>query len=79
MRKKLSLMDSVYANRGLTVRNGRLINQAPDGVSGISQAVDMKKALKKGEKISMIAEGVRMGKNLSEMDEMMMGGCSECD
>lgn len=79
MRKKLDLMDSIYANRGLTVRNGRLINQAPDGVSGIRQAVDMKKALKKGEKISMIAEGVRMGNNLSEMDEMMMGGCSDCD
>lgn len=80
MPKRLDLMNSIYANNnGLTVRNGRLINNAPDGISGIRQAADMRKALKKSEKISMIAEGVRMGKNLSEMDEMMMGGCSDCD
>jgi len=77
MRKKLDLMDSIYANRGLTVRNGRLINHAPDGVSGIRQAADMNKALKKGEKISMMAEAIRIGNNLSEMDEMMGG--SSCD
>jgi hypothetical protein len=74
--KKFDLSNSVY--NGLTVKNGRLINNRPDGVSGIRQAVDINKALKKSEKISMMAQAVRMGNNLSEMDEMM-GGCSECD
>lgn len=75
-KKKFDLSNSIY--NGLTMKNGRLVNNRPDGVSGIQQAVEMNKTLKRGQKISMMAEGIRMGEALSEMDEMMRGK-SSCD
>ena len=40
----------------LTVKNGRLINNRPNGITGIQQAAEIRKAMKKAEKIEMIAE-----------------------
>jgi hypothetical protein len=51
-----------------------LINNRPDGQSGIVQAAQARKAMKQAEKISIIARGNAMGEMLSEM-----GNCSECD
>ena len=48
---------------GLKVQNGRLINERPDGISGIQEAANIKKASKKMEKIKMISDGIK----LSEM------------
>jgi hypothetical protein len=62
--KKLDMRNSVY---GLTVSGGRLINNAPDGQTGIAQAAQIKKAIKRAEKISMISEGVRIGDMMSDM------------
>ena len=69
-----------YSNKkadfsGLTVRNGRLINNQPDGKTGIQQAAQIRKDLKNAKKISQIAKGVQLG----NMMEDMMEGCSECD
>lgn len=61
-----SLMDD-----GLTVKDGRLINNRPDGKNGIEKAAELRKALKKAEKIEMISEGVALG-NMKE--DMMQGG-----
>jgi hypothetical protein len=63
---------SIYADKydGLTVRNGRLVNNRPTGKTGIAQAVETKKALKRMEKVSMIAEGVRLGDLMSDAMEM---------
>lgn len=54
-------------NRGLSVKNGRLINERPCGISGIQEAVNIKKMKKRAEKISMIAEGNR----IAEINEIM--------
>lgn len=55
---------------GLTVRNGRLINDRPNGgVSGITAAAIARKELKKANKIEMYAEAVAMGNRMSEMSE----------
>lgn len=68
--KKLDMRNSVYSSpsyNGLTVKGGRLINNAPDGQTGISQAVQIKKSMKRADKISMISEGVRIGDMMSDM------------
>jgi hypothetical protein len=58
----------------LTVRNGRLINNRPDGQTGIAQAAEIRKSMKRAEKISIVAKGTAMGEMMSEMGE-----CSDCD
>jgi len=40
-----------------TIKNGRLINNAPPLESGISMAARLKKQMKRAEKVRMIAEG----------------------
>lgn len=70
-RGKLTMSNSVYSSpsySGLTVRGGRLINNAPDGQTGIARAAEFKKSMKRAEKISMISEGVRIGDMMSDMD-----------
>lgn len=43
---------------GLTVKDGMLINNRPDGVTGIKQACELKKMMKRAEKVSMYAEAM---------------------
>lgn len=58
---KLRMADSIYQQNGsgygLTVKDGMLINNRADGISGIRQMADMKKEFKRQEKIDMIAQG----------------------
>jgi len=62
MRKPLNLSNSVYQQQGsgmgLTVKDGMLINNRPDGVTGIKQACELKKMMKRAEKVSMYAEAM---------------------
>lgn len=44
-------------NEDYTIKDGRLINNAPQLESGISRAARMKKERKRAEKVRMIAEG----------------------
>ncbi len=41
---------------GLTMKNGRLINDRPCGVTGIQQALDLRKMMKREQKIEMMVE-----------------------
>lgn len=70
---KKDLSNSIYqqrgANFGLTVNGGMEINNRPDGITGIRQAADIKKATHRAEKVSRIAEGVFLGNIRSEMVE----------
>lgn len=70
---KKDLSNSIYqqrgANFGLTMNGGMEINNRPDGVTGIRQAADMKKAIKKAEKVQMMSEAVFLGNIRSEMME----------
>lgn len=68
--RKLSIDNSIY---GLTVKDGRLINDRPDGCTGIAQMAKLRKEAKREEKIGMIAEGYSRGEMMSEAREMMMG------
>ena len=70
---KKDLSNSIYqqrgANFGLTVNGGMEINNRPDGVTGIRQAAEVKKAMHNAEKVSRMAEAVYLGNIRSEMDE----------
>jgi hypothetical protein len=76
--KGLKLSDSIYAKSmmgsGLDVQGGRLINNRPCGVTGLAEAAAAKKAMKRMDKIDMIASGVSMGNMRSEMMESQFGG-----
>jgi len=41
---------------GLTVKDGRLINNRPDGVTLLQQAIEIKNAVKREKKVSMMEE-----------------------
>ena len=56
---------------GLTIKNGRLINNRPNGMTGIEEAARIKKAAKRARKMEEIAEGIRMAESMKEMNEMM--------
>jgi hypothetical protein len=64
MNKDPKISDMV---EGLYVKNGRLINGRPNGMSGIEQAANMKRIIDEDRKIKMIADGIEraeMRKNL---------------
>ena len=48
---------------GLYVRNGRLINDRPDGESGIARAASIKRSIKNDRKINRIAEGIQLAED----------------
>ena len=56
----------------LTVRNGRLINNRPNDVTGIQQAVRIKKEMTKAEKISMMSEAMYQAEMRADMMESLM-------
>jgi len=76
---KLKLSNSVYQSGyngggpGLTVRDGRLINDRPNSEMGIVQAANARRQMKIEKKINMQAEAYVRGERMSEMNEMMRG------
>lgn len=75
--KPLNLSNSIYQRNGskfgLDVNGGMLINNRPDGMTGIQKIAQVNKAMKKAEKISSMADAVAMGTMRTEMGEDMMG------
>jgi hypothetical protein len=55
----------------LTVKDGRLINNRPNSITGIQQAAQIKKDLKKAEKIQMYSEAVSIGVQKADAIEQM--------
>jgi len=45
---------------GLRVEKGRLINDRPNGVSGIEQAAMLRKAMRRAKKVDMMADGIEL-------------------
>jgi len=73
---KINLSNSIYQQKGsgygLTQKDGMLINNRPDGQTGIAQAAQIKKTMKRAEKIATYAEAVALG---SRMEDRMEGDC----
>jgi hypothetical protein len=57
----------------LTVRNGRLVNNRPNDVTGIQQAIQIKKDMKREKKISMMAEAIYRGEMMSDLEKQVVG------
>ena len=58
---------------GLTMKNGRLINDHPNSVTGIQKAIDIKRTLKKAEKLEMYSESVSLGIQRAGNDDNIRG------
>ena len=57
---------------GYTVKNGRLINLAPDGMTGIARASSMKRAVKNDRKVNQIAEAIEMAENKKNFRQLYL-------
>jgi hypothetical protein len=70
---KKDLSNSIYqqsgANFGLTVNGGMLINNRPDGQTGIQQAAEVKKAVKREEKINTMSQAFYRGEMMADLDK----------
>jgi hypothetical protein len=70
---KKDLSNSIYQQKGagfgLSMSGGMQINNRPDGMTGIAQIAQMKKAQHRAEKVDRMAEGVMLGNLRSEMLE----------
>ena len=61
-----------YVN-GLYVKDGRLVNARPTGISGIEEAANLRRATKRARKVEEIAEGIRIADEMKTMDDIMRG------
>ena len=77
IKQKLSIKNSIYqggyaGSDGLTVKNGRLINNRPCDETGIAQMAKARAEAKRQAKIDMIAEGYAKGEMMSEARESVI-------
>jgi hypothetical protein len=56
---------------GLTIKNGRLVNERPNGMTGIQQAANMKRIIDEDRKIKMIADGIERAESRKEFRELL--------
>ena len=75
MKIKFTPGNSIYQS-GLTVQNGRLINNAADGQMGIEQISNARREVKRQQKINMQTDAILRADDIKHMRDMM-GGC--CD
>jgi hypothetical protein len=54
---------------GLTVKDGRLINDRQDGLSGIAEANNLRNRKERADKVNMLADGIL----LAEAKKKMLG------
>ena len=51
---------------GLYIKNGRLINDRMDSMTGIQQAANMKRIIKEDRKIKRIADGIERAEDMKK-------------
>jgi hypothetical protein len=71
----LKMENSIYSKNysGLTVRNGRLINEQPNvGMAGVTAAALQRKAMRQEKKISMMEEAYVRAESKMDAMEMLM-------
>lgn len=65
------LSNSIYqqkgAGYGLSVSDGMLINDRPDGNTGIAKAANMKREMRRAEKISVYADAMSLAESRKNM------------
>jgi hypothetical protein len=56
-------------NKGLYVKDGRLINDRPNSMTGIQKAANMKRIIDEDRKIKMIADGIERAESNKMMND----------
>jgi len=56
---------------GLDIKNGRLINERPVGMTGIQQAANIKRIIKEDRKIKMIADGIQRAEAMEKFRDLL--------
>lgn len=56
---------------GLTVKDGRLVNERPVGMTGIQQAANIKRMVKEERKIKMIADGIQRAEAMENFRDLL--------
>ena len=56
---------------GLTVKDGRLVNERPVGMTGIQQAANIKRMVKDDRKIKMIADGIQRAEAMEKFRDLL--------
>jgi len=56
---------------GLDIKNGRLINERPVGMTGIQQAANIKRMVKEDRKIKMIADGIQRAEAMEKFRDLL--------
>ena len=54
---------------GLKVKDGRLINDRPVGKSGLEEAAEVRKMMKRNEKTNMISDGIERAEMRKDMKD----------
>jgi len=60
---------SDYVN-GLYIKDGRLVNERPDSMTGIAQASSIKRSIDNDKKINIIAEGIELAENKKNFNQL---------
>jgi len=55
---------------GLYVKNGRLINERPNSMTGIQKAVSIKRSVTNDRKINQVAEAIKLAENKKNFNEL---------
>ena len=75
MKQALNLKNSIYQQKnagsisGLTVKDGMLINNRPDGQTGLAQAAQIRKSIHRAEKIATMSAAFSIGESMSDKGE----------
>ena len=56
---------------GLTIKNGRLVNERPVGMTGIQEAANKKRNIDEGRQIKIIADGIQRAESMKEFRELL--------
>jgi len=73
MKKKDNIGYAFGPLNGLGVKNGRLVNNAPQAVSGIARMAELRKEIKRSEKISIVREGTYQAEMMSDLEKKLNG------
>ena len=69
---KADLRNSIYQQKnsgyGLSQKDGMLINNRMDGRTGIQEAVEIKKTIRRGEKLATMSEAISIGNRMGHSD-----------
>ena len=69
-RNKIIVMSTGDYINGLSVKNGRLINDRPDSMSGIQRAASIKRAVENDRKINLMAEAIQLAENKKNFNQL---------